>query len=397
MDPVANPYSPGAGTPPPHLAGRDELLEAFTIMIGRAQLGNPIQPMVLSGLRGAGKTVLLLRWRQIAQEAGWPTALIEARSDLDLRSQLTDAVVDLLRQVSRRFRNQERVERLKRVATSFIRAAGATFSRGGISFDVEPEVGVADSGLLETDLTEVLVEIGLAAREEGVGALVLIDELQDAKPSHLSAVVGACHKLNQDQLPAVIVGAGLPTVGRVLSEAKSYSERLFDLRAVGPLEGPAQDEAVTKPAADRGVAYTGDVLIRLRDLAGGYPFFIQTYAKFLWDVSVDSPIDVSDLDVAAPRSAEQLRRSFFAPRYDRATPAERRYMHAMAVLGDTGVPTADVAARLGRRQSHVSVQRDGLLNKGLIYAPERGQVAFTVPHMAAFLRTLPTHEFGDGA
>lgn len=394
VDPVRNPYSPGAGTPPPYLAGRDDLQDAFRILIGRAQVGNPVQPLVLSGLRGVGKTVLLLRWRAIAAEEGWATAHIEARAGADLRQQLSDAVTDLLRQMSRRYRNQERVERLKRIGASFMRAAGATVTRGGFTFDVQPEPGIADTGDLETDLGELLFELGAAAAEEGSGAVILVDELQDAGSEPLRGVVGACHRINQQPLPALIVGAGLPTVGRVLSEAKSYAERLFDLRTVGPLRGEAQDLAITEPASDRGVTFTAEALEGLRERAGGYPFFIQTHAKFVWDVAVDSPIGAADLAVAAPRADEQLRRSFFAPRYDRATPAERRYMHAMASIMDGPAPTADVASVLGRRQSDVSVQRDGLLNKGLVYAPERGLVAFTVPHMGAFLRSLTTHEFG---
>lgn len=195
-------------------------------------------------------------------------------------------------------------------------------------------------------------------------------------------------------VPALIVGAGLPTVGRVLSEAKSYAERLFDQRTVGPLQGDAQDQAITEPAEELGVSVAPEALIALRNLAGGYPFFIQTHAKFVWDVAVESPITEEDVVLASPRADEQLRRSFFSPRYDRATPAERRYMHAMASLGDDPVATADAARVLARRPTDVSVQRENLLNKGLVYAPERGLVAFTVPHMAAFLRSLPTHDFG---
>lgn len=352
-----------------------------------------MQPLVLAGLRGVGKTVLLLRWRSLASQAGWATAHIEARADADLRQQLGDAITDVLRQVSRHYRNQERVERLKRIGTSFLRAAGTTVSRGGLTFDVQPEPGVADSGALETDLAEMLFELGQAAREEGTGAVFLIDELQDAGVDKLSGLVGACHRINQAGLPTLMVGAGLPTVGRILSEAKSYAERLFDVRTVGPLDGDAQDQAITEPAAHLGVAFADDALSTLRHLAGGYPFFIQTHAKFVWDAAVDSPITGADVDIASPRADEQLRRSFFSPRYDRATPAERRYMHAMASLGDDQVATSDVAKVLGRRPTDVSVQRDGLLNKGLVYSPERGLVAFTVPHMAAFLRSLPTHEF----
>lgn len=393
MDPIRNPYSPGAGTPPPFLAGRDDLVAAFDTLIGRAAIGNSVQPLVLSGLRGVGKTVLLLHWRAQAENAGWAASHVEARTGTDLRGQLADAVDDLLRQVSRRYRNAERLDRLKRVAASFARAAGTTVTRGGFALQVEPEPGVADSGDLETDLTELLVELGQAARDEESGAVILVDELQDAGSESLGGIVGACHRLNQEKLPALIVGAGLPTVGKVLSDAKSYAERLFDLRLVGPLVGDAQDLAIVEPAQALGVEFEKGALDDLRDLAGGYPFFIQTHAKFVWDVASGSPIQASDVEVSGPRAEEQLRQSFFGPRYDRATPAERRYMHGMAALGDEGVPTADVAKRLGRKPGDVSVQRDGLLNKGLVFAPERGLVAFTVPHMAAYLRSLPTHEF----
>ena len=307
--------------------------------------------MVLSGLRGVGKTVLLLKYRSQAEAAGWAASHVEARPGADLRGQLADATTDLLRQIDRNYRNRERVERLKRVSASFIRAAGAGVTRGGLTFDVTPEIGVADSGDLETDLTELLVELGRAAQDEGTGAVVLIDELQDAGAERLTAVVGACHRVNQERLPALVVGAGLPIVGKVLSDAKSYAERLFDVRGVGPLEGDAQDQAIAEPAANLSVSFEPPALLALRELAGGYPFFIQTHAKFVWDAAVGSPIGPSGVAVAAPRAEDQLRRSFFCPRYDRATPAERRYMHAMAAVGVNAVPTSDVASKLGRRQS----------------------------------------------
>jgi hypothetical protein len=370
------------------------MLESFGTVLGRAQIGNAVQPPVLSGLRGVGKTVLLLRWRELALKEGWAAAHIEARAGTDLRAPLGDAIVDLTRQVSRRFRNQERAHRLQRIATSFLRATSTTVTRGAVAFDVQPEPGVADSGSLETDLTELLVELGEAAREEGSGAVILIDELQDAGAEALVGLVGACHRVNQLQLPVVIAGAGLPTVGRVLSEAKSYAERLFDVHTIGRLDDEAQREAISEPADSLGVAFEPAALSRLGELAGGYPFFIQTHAKFAWDVAVETPITLDDVSVAEPRAVEQLEQSFFGPRYERATPAERRYMHALASLGDGAVSTAEAAAVLHRRPSDVSVQRDGLLAKGLVYAPDRGLIDFTVPHMAAYLRGRTDHETG---
>ena len=388
MDPILNPYAPGAGTPPPLLAGRDGLIDAWDVVVGRAAAGNSFQPIVLSGLRGVGKTVLLLSFRAHARDAGWPIELFEARPGGDLRAQIAEALPPMVRTVNRRWRNEERARRIGRVAASFARAVQASLSRSGFRLEIEPEPGVADSGDLETDLTELLVALGEGARDEGVGAALLIDELHEVPPQQLSALVGAAHRVNQDRLPVVIGGAGLPPVGRVLSEARSYAERLFSIRPVGALSPVDAREAFARPAFDLGVDFTPGALDRLVALSGGYPFFVQSYGKHVWDLADDSPIAEDDVALAAPRANRELVDSFFRPRYDRATPTERRYLHAMAALGDGDVSSADVAEALGHTQpSRVSPQRDGLLTKGLIYAPERGVLAFTVPHMAAYLRS----------
>lgn len=390
MDPIVNPYAPGAGTPPPILAGRDELIAAFDVVIGRAAAGNAFQPIVLSGLRGVGKTVLLLTFRARARGAGWATELIEARPGGDLRAQVAEALPPMIRSVSRKWRNRERAERLGRIAASFGRMVEATLTRRGFRLALEPEPGVADSGDLETDLTELFVALGEGAREEGVGASLLIDELQEVPPDQLSALVGAAHRLNQDQLPVVIGGAGLPPVGRVLSEARSYAERLFSIRPVGALAPSATRDAFVLPVEPLDVAYDDDALEALVEVSGGYPFFIQSYGKHVWNLADDSPIALDDVRLAEPRAYQELVDSFFRPRYDRATPAERRYLHAMADLGTETVASSDVAVQLGYDQpGRVSPQRDGLLGKGLIYAPERGLLAFTVPHMGAYLSNLP--------
>jgi len=390
IDPIANPYAPGAGTPPPLLAGRAELIGAFDIVIGRAAAGNSFQPIVLSGLRGVGKTVLLLAFRANARNAGWPIELFEARPGGDLRAQVAEALPPMVRTVNRHWRNRDRARRIGRIAASFARAVQATLTRTGFRLELEPEPGVADSGDLETDLTELLVALGEGAREEHVGAALLIDELHEVPPDQLSSLVGAAHRVNQERLPVVIGGAGLPPVGRVLSEARSYAERLFSIRPVGALSEQDTRLAFQRPAEDLGVGFTGAALDELVAVSGGYPFFIQSYGKHVWDLADDSPIAEDDVELARPRAYRELVDSFFKPRYDRATPTERRYLHAMAELGDDEVASADVAVRLGHDQpSRVSPQRDGLLTKGLIYAPERGQLAFTVPHMAAYLRQLP--------
>jgi hypothetical protein len=390
VDPVTNPYAPGAGTPPPVLAGRDRVIEAWDVVIGRAAAGNSFQPIVLSGLRGVGKTVLLLEFRAHARDAGWPIELFEARPGGDLRAQVAEALPPMIRTVNRRWRNEERAKRIGRIAASFARAVQARMVTGGFRFEVEPEPGVADSGDLETDLTELLVALGEGAQSEGLGAALLIDELHEVPPLQLSALVGAAHRVNQEALPVVIGGAGLPPVGRVLSEARSYAERLFSIRPVGALSPEDTRPAFEEPAADLGVTIEPAALDQLVQVSSGYPFFIQTYGKHVWDMADDSPIALDDVALAIPRANRELVDSFFRPRYDRATPAERRYMHAMADLGEGDVSSADVAAELGHDQpSRVSPQRDGLLTKGLIYAPERGMLAFTVPHMVFYLRQLP--------
>ncbi len=392
MDPIANPYAPGAGTPPPWLAGREEIIAAWDVVIGRAAAGNSFQPLILYGLRGVGKTVLLLAFREHANQAGWPIELFEARPGGDLRAQLSEALPPMVRTVNKRWRNKQRAERIGRIAASFARAVQARLVAGGFRLELEPEVGVADSGDLETDLTELLVALGEGARDEGHGAALLIDELHEVPPEQLSALVGAAHRVNQERLPVVVGGAGLPTVGRVLSEARSYSERLFSLRPVGALAPADARAAFERPAAELGVAYEPAALDELVQESGGYPFFIQSYGLHVWDVADDSPIAPDDVALATPRANRELMWSFFRPRYDRATPAERRYMHAMADISTGGepVPSTDVASQLGHDQpGRVSPQREGLLTKGLIYAPERGLLAFTVPHMEKYLRGLP--------
>ena len=390
MDPIKNPYAPGAGTPPPHLAGRESITSAFGVTLGRAAAGNSFQPIVLSGLRGVGKTVLLLTFRSAAREAGWVAELVEARPGGDLRTQIGEALPPMVRTVNRRWRNKERAARMGRIAASFARTVQATMTRGGFKLDLEPEPGTADSGDLETDLTELLVALGEGAKEEKVGAALLIDELHDVPPDQLAAVVGAAHRINQDQLPVILGGAGLPPVGRVLSDARSYAERLFTIAPIGQLTNEATQAAFEQPAADLQVAFEQDAVDALIEVSGGYPFFIQAYGKHAWDTAEDSPITEEDVRLAAPRAYQELVHSFFQPRYRRATPAERRYLHALADLNTETAISADVATALGHKNAaKASPQREGLLNKGLVYAPERGQIAFTVPQMDQYLRTLP--------
>ena len=284
-------------------------IEAWDVVIGRAAAGNSFQPIVLSGLRGVGKTVLLLEFRAHANDAGWPIELFEARPGGDLRAQVAEALPPMVRTVNRRWRNKERAK-AHRAHRGELRPgrAGPRWSHGGFRFEVEPEPGVADSGDLETDLTELLVALGEGAQSEGLGAALLIDELHEVPPLQLSALVGAAHRVNQESLPVVIGGAGLPPVGRVLSEARSYAERLFSIRPVGALSPEDTRPAFEEPAADLGVTFEPAALDQLVEVSGGYPFFIQSYGKHVWDVADDSPIAADDVELSPAPGLPRARR-----------------------------------------------------------------------------------------
>ena len=317
--------------------------------------------------------------------------MFEARPGSDLRTQVAEALPPMVRAVNRRWRDKDRARNIGRTAASFAKAASGALSRGGIVLPYEPKPGVADSTDLEADLIDLLVALGEGAREEGVGAALMIDELQDVPVDQLGALIGASHRINQDQLPVVLGGAGLPPVGRILSEARSYSERLFSIRSVGRLSAADSSLALSEPAEQLNVRYETKALEALVDVSGGYPFFVQTYGMHTWDRADGSPITVDDVGDAVPQANRELNDSFFKPRYDRATPAERRYMHTVAESADDPASSSEVAKRLDpKNPNRASPLRDNLINKGLIYAPQRGQIAFTVPHMGTYLRDLPT-------
>ncbi len=393
MDPSTNPYAPKAGTPPPHLAGRNDLLRDFDVILARAAMAHSVQPPILSGLRGVGKTVLLLQFRSKARQAGWVAEMFETRPEGNLRRQVSDALIPMVRALNRKWRNKERVTQIGRIAASFVQATTTTLTRGGIALHFEPEGGIADSGDFETDLIELVVALGEGARAEKTGALLLIDEIQDAQLEGLAAVAGAAHRINQEQLPVVISGAGLPPAGRHLSEARSYSERLFSIKPVDKLNDDDTAVALSQPAHTCGISFDEDALQALVKASGGYPFFIQTHGKHVWNRATASPITLADIDESVPEANRELVESFFTPRYERATRAERRYLHAMARADTEPASSSEVTRLLGHKKpERASPHRDSLISKGLIYAPERGRVAFTVPNMSDFLRNLPTPE-----
>ncbi|GAB2744966.1 AAA family ATPase [Nocardioides pakistanensis] len=396
MDPVRNPYAPGAGQRPPELAGRDRELRQFEVTLERVAAGRPERSMVLSGLRGVGKTVLLNALRSLAVKRAWGTGKFEARPDQSLRLPMAQAVHAAVREVAHRHRDPERVDAVAGVLKSFALRTklddrkGVRWQPASIGADVPATKGRADSGDLELDLIELFTDVAELGGDLGVGIGIFIDEMQDISAAELAALCGAVHEISQQGAPLVVVGAGLPHLPVLLSASKSYAERLFRYVVVDRLPRAMSDRALLVPAGTEDVDYEPDALDELYRLTDGYPYFVQAYGKVTWDVAVESPIRVTDVAEAAPEAESELAVGFFGARYDRATPAERDYMRAMAELGadnfDRAVTTAQVAETLGRKPQSLSPARDGLIKKGLVYSSERGTVAFTVPHFGKFLR-----------
>ncbi|WP_018812326.1 ATP-binding protein [Salinispora pacifica] len=411
MDPIRNPYAPGAGQRPPELAGRGRELDVFDIVLERIARGRPERSLMLTGLRGVGKTVLLNTLRSQAINRLWGSGKIEIRPDQSLRRPISAALHMAVRELAPRHRAPDRIDAFLGVLKAFAQRS-APSGRGGTSprlrdrwqpgIDVPAASGRADSGDIEIDLVELLTDAAAVAADVGTGVAVFIDEMQDLAPEEVSALCAACHELSQLGAPLIVVGAGLPHLPAVLSAAKSYSERLFRYQRIDRLDRVAADQALCAPAAREEIEYEQKALDLLYEKSGGYPYFVQAYGKTTWDHAPRSPITAADVRVAAPDAEAELAVGFFGSRFERATPAEREYMRAMATLSlvdgtdvgtpddmDAAVPTAEIARALGRKPASLSPARDALIKKGLIYSGERGTVAFTVPHFGRYLRTQP--------
>jgi AAA ATPase domain len=392
VDPVRNPYAPGAGQRPPELAGRDREIQQFEIVLERVARARPERSMVLTGLRGVGKTVLLNTFRSMALQKLWGTGKLEARPDQSIRRPVASALHMAVRELAPRHRAPDRIDDFLGVLKAFAlrdpkAPKGATMMNLGI--DVPAARGRADSGDLEVDFTELFTDAASVAADLGVGIALFVDEMQDVPAADVSALCAACHELSQVGGPLIVVGAGLPHLPSVLSASKSYSERLFRYARIDRLDRDAADQALIAPAEREDVIFKQEALDALYEAADGYPYFVQAYGKVTWDVAAASPVTAADVAVAAPEAEGELAVGFFGSRYERATPAEREYMRAMAAIGDEPVPTSAVAEELGRKPSSLSPSRDGLIKKGLIYSSERGLIAFTVPHFGKFLRAQP--------
>jgi cytochrome c553 len=399
VDPVRNPYAPGAGQRPPELAGRDRELEVFDVVLERIARGRPERSLVLTGLRGVGKTVLLNTLRSQAISRLWGTGKIEARPDQSLRRPVSAALHMAVRELAPRHRAPDRIDDFLGVLKAFaLRATPASAKlrdRWQPGIDVPAASGRADSGDIEIDLVELFTDAAGIATDVGTGIALFIDEMQDVSAADISAMCAACHELSQTGAPLIVVGAGLPHLPALLSASKSYSERLFRYQRIDRLDRISADLALTAPAAREDVDYEQKALDALYETSGGYPYFVQAYGKATWDHAPRSPITPADVRVAAPEAEAELAVGFFGSRYERATPAEREYLRTMATLASAddmsgAVATAEIAKSLGRRPPSLSPARDALIKKGLIYSGERGTVAFTVPHFGRYLRSQPT-------
>ena len=393
MDPVRNPYAPGAGQRPPELAGRDREIRQFEVVLERVARARPERSIVLTGLRGVGKTVLLNTFRSMALQRLWGTGKLEARPDQSIRRPVAAALHMAVRELAPRHRAPDRVDAFLGVLKAFVlrdpQAPKGMSVTAQFGIDVPATRGRADSGDLEVDLTELFTDAASVAADLGVGIALFVDEMQDVPARDVSALCAACHELAQVGGPLIVVGAGLPHLPSVLSASKSYSERLFRYTRIDRLDRESADQALIAPAEREDVMFKREALDALYEAADGYPYFVQAYGKVTWDIAAASPVTAADVAVAAPEAEAELAVGFFGSRYERATPAEREYMRAMAAIGDEPVPTASVADELSRKPSSLSPARDGLIKKGLIYSSERGLIAFTVPHFGKFLRSQP--------
>lgn len=388
MNPINNPFAPGAGTPPPELAGRDDLLEMIHIATERTRLGRPAKSVLMVGLRGVGKTVLLDRMRDHAEAAGMCTLRIEAPENRSLPAMLAPQLRLSLLQLSRNDKAKDLAQRALSGLAGFANALKFKYEDIEVGLDFEPEPGLADNGDLEHDLQALLEVVGAAAKSAGTALVMFIDELQYVEEPQLEALIVALHRVSQRQLPVVLVGAGLPQLRGRMGSAKSYAERLFAFPEIGPLDQASAKAAIRKPAEHEGVVVEPDALARIVQETEGYPYFLQEWGKHAWDAAQSSPITLADVELVSREAVAALDESFFRVRFDRLTPLEKRYMRAMAELGAGPHRSGDIAELLGKKASSFGPTRAQLIHKGMIWSPSHGDTAFTVPLFDGFMHRI---------
>ena len=390
MDPIKNPFSPGAGSPPPELVGRTGILDQARVLLGRVRERRPEKSILLSGLRGVGKTVLLNEIERIAAAAGYKTVLLEAHEEKPLAAMLVPPLRKLLFDLDRVAGAGDKAKRGLAVLKGFMNGVKVSIGGVDVGLDIEAEIGTADSGDLESDLPNLFMAVAEAALERGLPVALLIDELQYFSPTELSALIMAMHKMQQGGLPMVLLGAGLPILPGLAGESKSYAERLFAFPPVGALSKSDAARALNDPIKAVGVEFELAALDEIFRLTQGYPYFLQEWGYQSWNRAVSSPISLAVVKHATETVIQRLDENFFRVRFDRLTPAEKRFLRAMAGLGPGAHRSSDIADALEVKLSSLGPGRAKLIRKGMIYSPAHGDMAFTVPLFDEFmLRAMP--------
>jgi len=396
MDPVTNPFAPGAGTPPPELAGRDQLRETVRIALERTRRCLPTKSVLMIGLRGVGKTVLLDRMRADAEKSDILTLRIEAPEGRSLPAIIAPQIRQSLLRLSRNQQAKELAQRALRALTGFAQSLKVKFDDIEVGFDFDSEPGLADNGDLEHDLQALLQSVGEAAKKAGTAFAMFVDELQYVKEPELAALITALHRTAQQSLPVILVGAGLPQLRGKMGEAKSYAERLFEFPEVGPLSPDDAKIAIEKPASVQNIAITVEALDMIVQKTQCYPYFVQEWGKHSWDAAQRSPITRTDVELASVAAVAALDESFFRVRFDRLTPSEKRYLRAMAELGPGPHRSGDIAECLERDVTALGPTRAKLIVKGMIWSPNHGDTAFTVPLIDEFMHRIMPGEGWKG-
>jgi hypothetical protein len=388
MDPRINPFAPGAGSQPPELAGRDDILNAANIALSRIKNRLSSKSLILVGLRGVGKTVLLNRIWEQAESDGYKAILIEAHEDKALPALLVPHLRKLLYSLDVMEKVSDKVKRGFRVLGSFIK--GLKTKVGEVEFSLDTELGSADSGDLEADLAELFVAIGEAAADRNTAVSISVDELQYLGEDELSALIMAIHRINQRNLPFILVGAGLPQIVGLCGKSKSYAERLFDFPEVGQLKQTDAESALRSPVRNHKVDFDNAAIAEVIRETSGYPYFLQQWGHEAWNIAERSPITLENIKDASKAAIAKLDQSFFRVRFDRLTQREKEYLRALATLGTGSQRSGEIAEELGVKAQSIAPIRSGLIKKGMIYSPAYGDTAFTVPLFDAFmLRTMP--------
>jgi AAA+ ATPase superfamily predicted ATPase len=384
MDPVRNPFAPGAGSQPPELAGRDEIISDADVALQRVLLGRHNKSQILLGLRGTGKTVLLNKIEELAESHHHLTSFIEAPDN----RRLADMLYPKLQQVLRKLSMVEAAKQTAHNAMRVLRAFAGAFriSTGDVSLSVDPLAGFADSGVLEYDLGELFISVGEAARSAEKGWTLLIDELQYLEAKDLSALIVAIHRVNQKRLPIIFFGAGLPQIAALTGNAKSYAERLFSFPPVGPLNKSAATSAIEQPILAEGETITKAAIELICEKTEGYPYYLQEWGYQAWNYAIESPIDAEDVENASEAALRRLDEGFFRVRFERLTPKEREYVMAMASLGTGPYRSSEVADALGGNMQKLGPRRAQIIHKGMIYSEAYGDIDFTVPMFENFLK-----------